>query len=80
MNGGGGGLTGTSANPVFGILGINGFDTNNGYDATGGELNLEAVTALTVNGTVTPVSINNNNVNNGDTFPVNFGVHWIIKL
>ena len=80
VNGGGAGLTGTSSNPVFGLAAMNSYDTNDGFDDTTGELNLEDVRVLTIDSTVTTVSINNNNQNNGDTFPVNFGVHWIIKL
>jgi len=81
----GGGLsssTGTAANPVFGLIGINGYDTNNGYDQSTGELNLSRVQAMSVaSATPANLSIQNNTVNTSTQVqPVNFGVHWIIKL
>jgi hypothetical protein len=73
---------GTVANPTFGLLITNGTTVQNGYDSTAGELNLYDKVAMNV-GNTTPgnLSIANNTVNtSAQIYPVNYGVHWIIKL
>lgn len=73
--------TGTNAAPKFGLFAINGLDTNDGYDQTTGELNLVVVEAMNVGSATPTITINNNSSNTGSNiYPVNYGVHWIIKL
>jgi hypothetical protein len=73
--------TGTSANPVFGLFAINGLDTQDGFDQTTGELNLVAVENMNVQSATPSITIDNNtSYASAQTFPVNYGVHWIMKL
>jgi hypothetical protein len=85
LDGGGGGgdagSTGTSTAPRFGLLGIDSYRTNDGFDKDANELNLEGLVDVGVEDAVTPVKIKNMSGNAGtNIFPVNYGVHWIIKL
>lgn len=74
-------LSGTNASPRFGLLAINGVDTNDGFDQSTSELYLETVFAMGVGSATPTITIDNNTSNTGtNIFPVNYGVHWIIKL
>ena len=76
-----GGSSGTADNPEFGAFAINGIDTNNGYEAASGRLNLTKVLDISCQDTSITVNAAKNTVNAGtNIFPVNYGVHWIIKL
>lgn len=73
--------SGTSASPKFGLLAINGVDTNDGFDQTTAELDVENVYSMDVSGATPTITIDNNTSNTGtNIFPVNYGVHWIMKL
>jgi hypothetical protein len=73
--------TGTSSNPVFGLFAMNGVDTNNGFDQTSGELNLVEVVSMNVGNATPTITIDNNtSKTSAQTFPVNYGVHWMMKL
>ena len=73
--------TGTAANPKFGLFAINGFDTNDGYANKTSWINIDQVYAINPGNTSIQIDSSNNTANIGDIiFPVNYGVHWIIKL
>jgi hypothetical protein len=73
--------TGTSDNPKFGLFAINGLATNDGYDDKTSWINIDKVYAINPGNTSIEIDSSNNTANIGESiYPVNHGVHWIIKL
>lgn len=73
--------TGTAENPKFGLFAINGLNTNDGYGSKSGWINIDKVYAINPGNTSIQIDSSNNTANIGNNiFPVNYGVHWIIKL
>jgi hypothetical protein len=73
--------TGTQFNPKFGLFAMNGADTNNGYTNKSDWVNLDYLYAINPGYTSIQIETTDNTANIGtNIFPVNYGVHWIIKL
>jgi hypothetical protein len=81
ITGGGRPSTGSENAPKFGVLAINGVNSNDGYADKANYLDLNDVYDISIGKTSIKVNTVNNTVNAGkNIFPVNYGVHWIIKL